>query len=67
MRGRAVEELLMFRSTTMQNRNLKAVERVMQAGLALSGLSVAVNQAGLATGFMMITFTIWLLWIGATH
>ncbi|NOH13098.1 MAG: hypothetical protein HND51_15765 [Chloroflexi bacterium] len=51
----------------MQNRNLKAVERVMQAGLALSGLSVAIHQAGLATGFIMITFTIWLLWVGASH
>ena len=51
----------------MQNGRLKAVERVMQAGLALSGLSVAINQAGLATGFMMVTFAVWLLWVGATH
>lgn len=51
----------------MQNRSLKALERVMQAGLALSGISVATNQAGLATGFIMITFTVWLLWVGATH
>ena len=51
----------------MTHRNLKPVERVMQVGLALSGLSVAFNQVGLATGFLMFTFAMWLLWVGATH